>query len=534
MAIPTLLTIGLATQNIPNAIGKGVDLTEARQQRRDEALRRKQEGDLKLQVLQHQVDTLPTQDQILQQKLQMQEQQLHDMKMKAIQHDTFTALNNFFDSAGDPRSLNQFLQDYKDDPAVQTAFNGAVKVEPINYKSPEDQDLLKQAGLSQEELDAADGTKDGQIDWDKLNARYTKVITKDGETRLVDMLHIAAATGYNRYVSDQQIEKLIKLAQLQKAQQGPAPTSLERNAQAYGEAKKRIEAGTASEADKALVRKFEAESRGPAEPAPIRTAKEVAAAKARIEAGNPQPGDAEIVKFGAKELGGVDAGKESLVTQARTQWQAKEFDNLSQKELQKNPEARQLVNQIELAHPISAPMQKELTDLNAMIALSKEAGQLSETQTGLLDSVTSNAASYVNNSVKDKTAKSAYMALINQFRHNLFGSALTTGELQAFAKAYATDKQKIGPVLSGLRSALIQIKSKLQTISDLNDPAVIKFRTGKSVEDIQKALQGVEERISYYNKIEAGMTPEEAAQEVKLSKQTVPKTKEDIAKALGL
>jgi len=537
MSISPLLSLGIATSGAPDAYSKGVDLKQARQERRDIALQRKKEGDLQLQQLQHQVDNTPLQDQQLQQTVQMQQIQLQQLQKDALRKDSFTALDNFFDS-GNPQSLNQFLQDNKGNPTIQNAFGGAVKTEQFDPSSPEDKQLLMQAGLSQEELDAKDGKADGKVDWDKLKARYLKVITSEGQTHLTDMVTTAGGMGYQRYASKQALEKMQTLANIAKAQKGAGPTALQRDSVAYDEAKTRIAAGTPQAGDEALIKRVDALNRPPAAKAPPaapaqeRLALHAAQAKERIAAGNPKTGDAEIVAAYKHEIAGTGTGKAAIATDARKQFKAAGYDKLSAEELQSNPEARALVNQIEVAHPITTGTQKAMTDLNAMVALSKEAGNLSSSQTGLFDSLISTATDYTSDDTVDKKAKNAYGAFINQFRHNLFGSALTEGELKAFRQAYNTNSQKIGPVLSGLRAALVQVKSKLQTITDFNAPEVIKLRGGTGLQDINKALKNVNQRLDFYNKAASGMTPDEALK-AGTSNEPVPSTPEDISAALG-
>jgi len=516
-SVSPLLGLGLAVAGVPKAITSGLQAgreqfnTEQTQKtNRELAQQQKQLMDFKLaEAGRADAISAGTQDEqtaLLHQQLQAQQQQAKSLSNKIIKQDTFTALNNFFDS-GDPRSLNQFFSDYKDDPTVQNMFKGVVKMEQINPSAPEDQKLLLAAGLSQEDLDAADGVKDGKVDWSKLKNRYVKAVRNDGETKITDMLHVASATGYGRYADDQKLAKMKVLADIQKTARGPAGsrdpnntlTSLEKNARA------------------------------------------VAAAQDRIDSGKGTSRDLELVKFGRHELGGVSTGKTDLANEARTEFKTAGLDSLSQAELQKNPKARRLVNEIELAHGISDADKKKFIDLNSMIALSSEAGKLNETQSGLYDKLTNNITNYTDQQIGGKKNRAAYGAFINQFRHELFGSALTDGELAAFKEAYSGLGQRIGPVLAGLRAALVQVKSQMQTLADFNDPIVIKFRTGKSQQEVKASLRGLDERIAFYDNVAAGMTPDQAAEKAKTQVQSSSgpqlgsdSSVDDVAKALGL
>lgn len=564
-SISPLLGIGIATAGIPDAIGKGIDLKQARDERRVQALQRKKEGDLRLQTLQHTVDQQPLQDQVLQDQVQSAHIKLQELQSTITKQDTYKALNNFFDS-GDPRSLNQFFHDYKDNPQVQAMFNGVIKVDPIDKANPEDQRLLTDAGLTSAELDAADGKKDGKIDWTKLNKRFVKVVNSKGETKITDMLHVAAATGYARYASDQSLKKMKALADIQRVQNSGLTTN-QKDAAALAKAKgttpgaelqsivkgkarhdpNNTLTGTEKEAaviakangttmaDELIKLKAKSATHDPNNTLTSfqKNARAVAAATERLANGTStnKALDKRLVAQGQETLGGVGGGKQVIAETARTQLKALNFDKMSQKEMHSNSAVRNAINRIEEAHPISEAQQKQLIDLNSLVALSGPASQLSSSQTGLLDSMTSSAKRYVSNDVTDQQTKSAYEALIGTFRHDLLGAAMSDSELALFTKAYNTDKQKIGPVLSGLKAALIQVKSKLSTISDLNDPSVIKFRTGKSIEDISSSIIGIDKRISFLNKVAAGVIPLEAKRQVDVEYNA--KAPVDIDKALG-
>lgn len=506
-AVSPLLGLGIATAGIPKAIMEGkqagtdqFNKEQDRKQAREQAYQKKQLMDLKLAEA-GRADTLAQATQgdrtaLLQQQLQTQQQQSRILSGKLLKQESFSALNNFFDS-GDPQSLNNFFQD---NPQQAQQLFDTLRVEQLNFQSPEDRKLLLESGVSQDELDALDGKKDGQIDWDKVGKRYVKTVHPDGSTSISDVVAKAAAMGYGRYADEQRLAKMKQLADIRKAASagGSNGTALMQNAQAVAEAKDRIAAGKGTSAD------------------------------------------FELVRFGAKELTGVAAGKEDLTTQARQEWTGRGFDKLSVDELRKSPDARHLVNQIEVAHGISAADKKKLIDLNSMIALSSEAGKLDQEQTGLWDKLTGNVSAYVSENVGGKKERAAYGAFINQFRHNLFGSALTNGELAAFKEAYSGLGQKTGPVLAGLRAALIQTKSQMETIANFNDPIVMKFRTGKSQEEIKQSLAGIDQRIKFYDLVSSGKTPEEAAKLLNEKKPADPSklganaSADDVAAALGL
>lgn len=501
-AISPLLGLGLAASNVPNTINEGrkerkaaFEADQDRKDKREQAQKRSDLMDLQLKAA-GRADTLgkSTQDaqvEAMQQQLHTQTQQNRQLSNKMTKTETHKALDNFFQS-GDPRSMNQFFKDNKDNPTVKSMFKGVIRMDKLNLKSSEDRSMLRQAGFSDEELDAADGKKDGKIDWDVVSKRFVKSIREDGETKVTDMLYLASVTGYGDYADDKMLTRLERLAKLQKDQKGDPETrtALQKNADAISQAQDRIDAG------KGTTR------------------------------------DYETVALGDAKKGGVSAGKEAISEKAIGQWNNKGYDSLSQEELQNTPDAGKLVRKIELAHGLSEAQQTQLIDLGSLVTLSGEAGALSDPQTGVWDRMTNNVTSYTNDQIGGKKNRAAYGAFINEFRHNLFGSALTDGELKAFKEAYGGLGQKAGPVIAGLRAALIQVKSKLDTISDLNNPAVVKYRFGGTMDDVSASVAGLDARIEFYDKVAGGMDPDQAAKEMKAAANPAPSTPDDIDTAL--
>jgi len=312
------------------------------------------------------------------------------------------------------------------------------------------------------------------------------------------------------------------LADITKTQKG-TPTSLERDANAVVQARKDLEVNPNDERAKAIIAEFnkKIQTTNMTKTSDQKNAEAVGAAQARIDAGKGTATDRALLARQKSKNQGTAAGRLDAAVQARQNFNTEGFNKLSQAELQKSPRARELVNIIELAHGITPKQQQEFINLGSLVALGKESSTLSASHTGAFDRLTSGALTYVSNEVKDRETRATYGAFINEFRHNLFGSALTDGELKAFKDAYASDKQKIDPVLAGLRAAMLQVQSKLQTLTNLNDPIVMKFRVGKTLEDAQATVDTIDKRLAFYNAVSNGKTTDEAQKEV-FGKSTVP------------
>ena len=126
--------------------------------------------------------------------------------------------------------------------------------------------------------------------------------------------------------------------------------------------------------------------------------------------------------------------------------------------------------------------------------------------TGALDTTLRNVKNYISDStdsVDSVAAQSAYGAYRNTIRHALFGSALTETEVTAFNEAFGTLKQKYPAVLTQFKTSIMQLKSKLQTVADTNNPYIAKYYMGKSAEEVDIIIGRLDERLEMLQRAEA-------------------------------
>ena len=477
-----LLTIGAGLAKVPSAIRAGEQEYEAYEMqkiRRKQAQQNYEKGELQLREMGRQDElkaaTHDTRVAELQQRLQEQEQAIRLQGQKMFREDTYRSIDSVLKEQNF-NQFNNFLQEATTNPYAPQIMRDTLRIDPISLESEADKQALYKAGITPEQLDNLDGTTDNEIDWNLVKRRFVLATTATGEKEVRDVFRLGVVTGYGDWADAQGRTRLKELADISKSQKGNSnkPSAFQEKVQAEDAYQTRLKKGE--------------------EP----TAAEVAGHRLFLS-----------------ETAGDSPVRQEHVNEARTSWKTKGFDKLSQRDLQRNNEARNLVNIIEENHGMSAEERKEVRALTSMVALSKEAGGLSDKQTGLLDKMLSGASNYVSEEVGDKTARAAYGAFINQFRHELFGSALTEGELAAFKEAYGALGQKTGPVLAGLRAALIQVKSKLDTIASFNDPIVVKFRMGMTMDEVQSAMDGVDERIKFYDLVASGVSPDTAWKQIK-------------------
>lgn len=139
----------------------------------------------------------------------------------------------------------------------------------------------------------------------------------------------------------------------------------------------------------------------------------------------------------------------------------------------------------------------DLHTIREVIAISNPILKLSPKDTGLFDRLLGNVKKYVYDSVDGIKAKSAYLVLRNSLRHALYGGALTEAEIRSYNEAQGSLGQKLGPVLAQFRINLLQVKSKLDSISRNGNPYITKFRLGIDNKRLESVMKSLDERIDF-------------------------------------
>jgi len=268
------------------------------------------------------------------------------------------------------------------------------------------------------------------------------------------MVALADASGYTRWASSRTNEEMNKTRKLQ-GRGGQVETAMVRNGRAYAESQR--------------------------------------------AQGKDMTDQEGINYFAESSMGGTSAGKVNISEDSIYDWEKGGFSDLPYEELRKNPEAGRLVRRIELAHPLSKDDKNELKEISGMIDLSESASGLTESQIGILDSTWTTVKSYVSDEVENPGAKSAYNALLNQFRNNLFGATLTDGETAMFEKAFGSQNRGAGTLFEGLSTITSQLASRLERVIAMNEPAVVQYRTGKTVQQLEQVINTLNEKTAKYS-----------------------------------
>ena len=471
MSNSLLLSLGQTLAGVPQAVANGreagrqqYDAQEARVARRAEVQHKKKIRELELakQGSVHQVSNATDERYAaLSERLEFASQQNSQLGRKAFRSSSYQALDSYLDD-GDVKHLNNFIQEAKDNPYAPKAFQQTSRVDNLDFKSDSDRQLLLTSGVSREELDALDGSVDGELDWTVIAKRYKRITNLDGTTRISDVVQFATMSGYARHATAQRLADMQAMADVRKASRvprapaakkdkPPSPTAMYRDSNLYAKLKSKVDAGVATEEER------------------------------------------NRFQFIQQEQGGTEVAKDDIANTADAQ--VKPYLDLPFKEFRNNTEVRKLVRAMELNHPMAAHDRKMLTDLSQLTSLlkgDKSATNLSKTQTGIWDKFSGSVWKKVEDSL-DPGAVASYGAFMNQLRHNLFGSALTEHEISAFNEAYSNRKDKLGPVLSGLRAATAQLVGKYEAIENQNNEAVMKFYSG----EIGSSLRAAQEKVNW-------------------------------------
>lgn len=178
--------------------------------------------------------------------------------------------------------------------------------------------------------------------------------------------------------------------------------------------------------------------------------------------------------------------------------------------------AYKYVNQIEQLsnETLSDADKKNINDLRKLVTLSDPATALESNQVGLIDTPWKNFTKYFKDEAKGVYESSARQALIQTMRNAMYGASLTGTEKTDFAKAYGNDKQQLGPVLQQMKVAISQIRSDLESTSNLMNPYTAHVRLGGDREKLTNIVKALDERIMLIDDTISGTGGERGQQAV--------------------
>lgn len=155
---------------------------------------------------------------------------------------------------------------------------------------------------------------------------------------------------------------------------------------------------------------------------------------------------------------------------------------------------------------LSEGQRKEITDIRGLINLADPASSIGEKETGVIDSQLRGVKKYLSDNVGGVRAETAYSAIRNVVRHDLYGSVLTPNEEGSFNKVMQDLGAKQGPVLEQLRAQVDQTRTKLQSAAQFMDPWAAKVYLGKNLDEVDAIVKRLDTRIA---KLQGTKTPDQ-------------------------
>lgn len=138
---------------------------------------------------------------------------------------------------------------------------------------------------------------------------------------------------------------------------------------------------------------------------------------------------------------------------------------------------------------------KQITEIRQLITLADPAIALTEKQTGVFDSMFSSAKKYMSEEVGGTRAEAAYSTFRNTLRNAMFGSALTEAEIKAFKESFGTLGQKLTPTLAKFKVQLEQLKAKLDSVKNVNNPYTSHVRLGVDQDKLEGIITALDQRL---------------------------------------
>jgi hypothetical protein len=477
---------------------------DTRKLNREAAQQRKKMGDIELARMQK---FGPMQDDVLQQQLQVTQAQLEQQGTQMFQQNTYQAFDKYLEDFN-VRHLNSFIQQAKKNPYAPQAFKDVVRIDKVSPASPHMKQLLHNSGLTEQDLDAADGKADGQIDWDVLEQRFVLVTKPDGPQEIADIMQLGIMTGWSEHADDKKLDRLVKWAQVTKTGSTPSAVTTARE---VGEARLRLQQGKGKPGDQELVDQHERGLTG-GDTSTTKDANRLAEAQTRIANGEGTPEDYAFVDITSFRTGGVNQAQHIKAERARDEYDAKFPADTPWEKLRANREAESLIRQIEISAGLDLQDRKILREASRSIQALSRSVDLSGESVGPIDAHFARLSKYVSNLRGGREAGAAYNAQVNEMLTNLFGATVPDGEQRRFNEAYGTNTQQIGWLLEGLKSMGEMYRSDMEHLLAVNDPRVVKYRSGHNYDDLENALNGIEARITYYDERAKGRSHAQAAE----------------------
>lgn len=465
----------------------------------------------------------PNRDQKTQIELETLRQKNHEMQIKGLEMDTFSAFDRF-KADNNVRHLNTWLQSAKQNEAGAKIYGDTNSFSSL-AKSPENDRLLKQAGYANPD--------DVYDDPDEV-ASFLIVTDGEGNKNLIETETLYAQTKYDQHLTDEELERQMKVAQKKKLiKEGNSLSAVMQKEKviesimaekgiSYSEAYKALEEMDAKNSGRGYMSSTEERA-----VAAIMDEQNIGYSaalgvyyqtKGQYKGGRQSNQQAYIDNYmeenpKATHDDALKAYAKAAAAPTKTQKQAPDIEmhrtaldemdwlNMDMSKMSSMERGRiysRHIGPLEqlTSFKMTGEERKTIRRLRDLTALGEQAGsKMTAAATGLLDSMLVKTKKYISNEVGELEATSAYESFRNIFRNALYGASLTKPEIQSFQAAAGSLGQKFGPVMQQLKTQMMTIQTNLQAIAELQDPYIAKFYTGQSIEEIEDAIDGIQERL---------------------------------------
>lgn len=494
-------------QGIAEGAAKVQEYDRGREERDARVAEAKNRAELSRQQLQDYNEMAPARKTAAELEQEKTRAELQKMQASLAKQQAYDAFRQY-DSSKDPKFLNNLVSQWRDNPMGQSLLGDVVRVDPV---SEADAGMLQQAGIT--DVKGYLGKNTGDI---------VKVTHQDGQQSILDMHQIYAGTGYTDFMDAQSLERRARealiTARMRQGETSQRLSAEERVVQqimqdnpdlSWTQAYKQVIdmksggglKGT-TETERA-AKKIQDQAAAQGE-----TIDDIEAMKRAVELTKPTSKQ--------KDLASAEDAKAQLDSAFGDKYFETDFSKPENRR-----KAEPYVRRIEELSGADIPpaQQKRLGEIRQLITLGGEGANVTDAETGPLDSMLRDAKKYISNDISGTAATSAYEAYRNLVRNALFGASLTNNETAAFNKAFGTLGEQTGPVLAKLRTQMKMLQDELSTIYNMNDEYVTKFRTGMDSDKLNEALFALDDRLALFDNI----APESAAEPMATTKPTTAK-----------
>ena len=417
-----------------------------------------------------------------------------------------------YDADGDVRHVNTMLEDFR-----QRGVKLYGKVNRVDKINSTDVKLMQDMGLSPDFIKQVFNPNSS------VYKSYVKITGQDGNVSFGDLDTLKGITKYNRVATKEELSRQEDARTLEGLEMagyklGPGAEEAFRRTRAEFPQMKPEEYKNSEEFQEAYTRNLDTmEAKGYGDRLGNTTNEEGYAERALADEGL-YPGDEnynarynELIREYANRQKPSKVKQLEGATEAQNELQEMDFLDMDTSSL-----SSQQTNNIETkirdleqlgGAELKADTRKNLLRIRGLTHLGDKAGELTEKETGLLDNLLFNVKKYIFDEAPAGTdAAAAYALYRNTARHAQFGSVLPAGEIKSFTEAFGSLGMQAGPVLSMLRESLVQLKHDYNAIADLENPYVMKWRTGMGEIELEDTINKLDDRIGMIDRV-ANDTP---------------------------